>query len=54
MMEIDALAKRCGSICALDRVTFAVLDGQIVGVLGLNGAGKTTLAFTGYAGKRRP
>jgi ABC-2 type transport system ATP-binding protein len=43
VIEIDTLTKRYGSICALDRVTFAVADGQIVGLLGPNGAGKTTL-----------
>ena len=43
MIEVEAVTKRYGSICALDNVSFTVPDGQIVGLLGPNGAGKTTL-----------
>ena len=43
MIEIDGLTKRYGSVCALDKVSFTVPDGQIMGLLGPNGAGKTTL-----------
>ena len=43
MIEIEAVTKCYGNICALDHVTFSVPDGQIVGLLGPNGAGKTTL-----------
>jgi ABC-2 type transport system ATP-binding protein len=43
MIEIDALTKHYGSVCALDQVGFTVPAGQIVGLLGPNGAGKTTL-----------
>lgn len=43
MIEVDALTKRYGSVCALNEVSFTVPDGQIVGLLGPNGAGKTTL-----------
>ena len=30
MIEIDGLTKRYGSVCALDQVSFAVPDGQIM------------------------
>jgi len=43
LIEIEAVTKRYGSICALNGATFTVPDGQIVGLLGPNGAGKTTL-----------
>jgi ABC-2 type transport system ATP-binding protein len=43
MIEVEAVTKRYGSICALDSVTFTVPDGQIFALLGPNGAGKTTL-----------
>src|SRR6187402_1551824 len=42
MLEIDDLAKRYGSVVALDGTSFTAQPGRIVGFLGPNGAGKTT------------
>jgi ABC-2 type transport system ATP-binding protein len=42
MLEIVDLAKRYGSVVALDGASFAADPGRIVGFLGPNGAGKTT------------
>ena len=42
MIEVKNLTKRYGQNLALDRVSFTVEEGTIVGFLGPNGAGKTT------------
>src|SRR5947209_6532077 len=42
MIEVKNLTKYFGPVLAVDRVTFTVASGGIVGLLGLNGAGKTT------------
>ncbi len=42
MLEIVDLAKRYGSVVALDGATFQAVPGRVVGFLGPNGAGKTT------------
>jgi len=42
MLEISDLAKRYGTVVALDGATFTARPGRIVGFLGPNGAGKTT------------
>jgi len=42
LIEIDGISKSFGSLKALDRVSFSVKNGEIVGYVGLNGAGKTT------------
>ena len=38
-----ALSKHFGGIAATDRVDFAVLEGDLIGLIGPNGSGKTTL-----------
>ncbi len=42
MIQVDRLSKRYGAFQAVNRVTFSVGRGEIVGLLGPNGAGKTT------------
>jgi len=42
MIEVDDLTKFYGRTLALDRASFAVEEGRIVGFLGPNGAGKST------------
>jgi ABC-2 type transport system ATP-binding protein len=41
-ISVDELCKNFGPVKAIDRVTFAVPPGQLVGFLGNNGAGKST------------
>src|ERR687886_1263441 len=50
MIEVDNLTKRYGDRIAIDRLTFRVEQGEVVGFLGPNGAGKTTTmrVLTGY------
>jgi len=42
MIEVQRLSKRYGSVKAVERISFEVGRGEIVGLLGPNGAGKTT------------
>ncbi len=42
MIEAHKLTRRYGEFTAVDGVSFAVDEGEIVGILGPNGAGKTT------------
>src|SRR4030081_732803 len=56
LIEARDLTKKYGAHVALDRATFSVEPGRIVGLIGPDGAGKTTplralLGFTAYAGQ---
>ena len=42
MIEVKNLTKRYGQVLAVDRISFEVAKGSIVGFLGPNGAGKST------------
>lgn len=50
MIEVNQLVKWYGPTLAVDRISFSVEPGQIVGFLGPNGAGKSTTLrmITGY------
>ena len=43
LLEVENVTVRFGGIVALDRISFSVAAGHIVGFIGPNGAGKTTM-----------
>jgi branched-chain amino acid transport system ATP-binding protein len=42
LLTVEEVTRRFGGIVALDKVTFDLDEGEIVGLIGPNGAGKTT------------
>ena len=52
-LELREITRRFGGVLALDRISFSVERGSIVGLIGPNGAGKTTL-FNCVNGLLRP
>jgi signal transduction histidine kinase len=44
LLQCVSLSKRFGSLTALDRVSFSVSAGEVVGLVGRSGAGKSVLA----------
>jgi ABC-type sugar transport system ATPase subunit len=53
LLEVEHVAKRYGSVEALADVSFALFEGEVVGLVGDNGAGKSTLVKC-VAGVVRP
>jgi branched-chain amino acid transport system ATP-binding protein len=53
MLAVRGLAKRFGSVRALDGLDLDVAEGSLTGLIGPNGAGKST-AFACIAGAERP
>lgn len=53
MIEVRDLKKHYGEVRAVDGITFAVVEGEIFGLLGHNGAGKTT-TIRMLTGRTRP
>jgi phosphonate transport system ATP-binding protein len=43
MLEFRSLTRRFGAVTAVDGVSLAIPDGQMVGIIGRSGAGKSTL-----------
>jgi len=50
LLKVENISKRFGGVRAVNRVSFTVSRGDIVGVIGPNGSGKTTLVnlITGF------
>src|ERR1700745_4525368 len=53
MLVATELSKRFGGFLAINRVSFEVQEGEIVGLIGPNGSGKST-TFKLIAGTLRP
>jgi branched-chain amino acid transport system ATP-binding protein len=53
LLSIEGVVIQFGGLVAVDAATFAVEEGQIIGLIGPNGAGKTTL-FNAINGVYRP
>lgn len=42
-LKVDSLSKKIDGELLLDKITFEVKPGEIIGIVGPNGVGKTTL-----------
>jgi len=53
LLSVHGLSKHFGGIVAVDNVSFAVNEGEILGIIGPNGSGKSTL-FNCILGQLQP
>ncbi len=51
ILKVESTSKRFGGLLAVDKVSFHVEKGELLGIIGPNGSGKTTLVnlITGFA-----
>src|SRR6266567_2826319 len=43
LLELDGVSKNFGAVAAVNNLSFALAEGETLGIMGPNGAGKTTL-----------
>lgn len=43
ILDVRSISRHFGALKAVDRVSFQVRKGEIIGLIGPNGAGKTTI-----------
>ncbi len=53
LLRLENISRRFGGLLAVDRVSFSVAEGSVVGLIGPNGAGKTTV-FNLITGNLKP
>lgn len=53
LLQVEGIVRSFGAIRAVDEVSFAVKEGEILGLIGPNGSGKSTL-FNCILGQLRP
>ena len=53
LLELQGLSKKFEDRCVLNKIDFAIEEGEIIGLVGPNGAGKTTL-FNLISGRLKP
>ncbi len=53
LLQVERVTKRFGGLVAVNRVSFEIEEGEVLGLIGPNGAGKTTL-FNSISGTYTP